>query len=315
MQAVPSIPRSMPRVARALAAGARGGARVDADLSRPAASAQPRTCAARSRRRSARPAPCRPRSPWSTADSASAWMPPTLERLAHGRRRASSARRATSRWSCAPRQPRCHHRRRHHPHRRRGRHPGHGDRRHRRRASRRRGQRSTSRPTCTSSARTGVAVVCSGAKIILDLPRTLEVLETLAVPVVGLPLRPLPGLLCPRQRPAGPARGRCRRRSRPWFMPRPALGWPAGIVIANPPPAELALAPALLEGWIAAATAEAASAGHLGEGHDAIPACRAGAAERRPHGDAERGVGARQCPRLAATLAATLRSGCFRLTI
>ena len=34
-------------------------------------------------------------------------------------------------------------------------------------------------------ARTGVAVVCSGAKIILDLPRTLEVLETLAVPVVG----------------------------------------------------------------------------------------------------------------------------------
>ena len=34
-------------------------------------------------------------------------------------------------------------------------------------------------------ARTPVAVVCSGAKIILDLPRTMEVLETLAVPVVG----------------------------------------------------------------------------------------------------------------------------------
>ena len=33
--------------------------------------------------------------------------------------------------------------------------------------------------------RSGVAVVCSGAKIILDLPRTLEVLESLAVPVVG----------------------------------------------------------------------------------------------------------------------------------
>lgn len=34
-------------------------------------------------------------------------------------------------------------------------------------------------------SRTPVAVVCSGAKSILDLPATLEVLETLGVPVVG----------------------------------------------------------------------------------------------------------------------------------
>src|SRR5437588_5274920 len=34
-------------------------------------------------------------------------------------------------------------------------------------------------------ARTPVAVVCAGAKSILDLPRTLELLETLGVPVVG----------------------------------------------------------------------------------------------------------------------------------
>ena len=34
-------------------------------------------------------------------------------------------------------------------------------------------------------ARTGVIVVCSGAKMILDLPLTLERLETLGVPVVG----------------------------------------------------------------------------------------------------------------------------------
>jgi pseudouridine-5'-phosphate glycosidase len=37
----------------------------------------------------------------------------------------------------------------------------------------------------TELARTPVAVVCAGAKSILDLPRTLEVLETLSVPVVG----------------------------------------------------------------------------------------------------------------------------------
>jgi pseudouridine-5'-phosphate glycosidase len=34
-------------------------------------------------------------------------------------------------------------------------------------------------------ARTPVLVVCAGAKSILDLPRTLEILETLGVPVVG----------------------------------------------------------------------------------------------------------------------------------
>ena len=43
------------------------------------------------------------------------------------------------------------------------------------------------------------------------------------------------------------------------------LGWPAGIVIANPPPAELALAPALLEEWIGAATAEAKAQGVSGK--------------------------------------------------
>jgi pseudouridine-5'-phosphate glycosidase len=34
-------------------------------------------------------------------------------------------------------------------------------------------------------SRTPVLVVCAGAKSILDLPRTLEILETLGVPVVG----------------------------------------------------------------------------------------------------------------------------------
>jgi pseudouridine-5'-phosphate glycosidase len=38
----------------------------------------------------------------------------------------------------------------------------------------------------TALARFPVAVVCSGAKAILDLPRTLEALETLCVPVFGV---------------------------------------------------------------------------------------------------------------------------------
>ncbi len=40
--------------------------------------------------------------------------------------------------------------------------------------------------------RTPVAVVCSGAKSILDLPLTLEVLETQGVPVIGLNTNTLP---------------------------------------------------------------------------------------------------------------------------
>ncbi len=42
-------------------------------------------------------------------------------------------------------------------------------------------------------ARFPVAVVCAGAKSVLDLPKTLELLETLAVPVVGVGTQELPG--------------------------------------------------------------------------------------------------------------------------
>jgi pseudouridine-5'-phosphate glycosidase len=42
-------------------------------------------------------------------------------------------------------------------------------------------------------ARTPVAVVCSGVKSILDVPATLEHLETLGVPVVGFRSRRFPG--------------------------------------------------------------------------------------------------------------------------
>ncbi|MEM7566148.1 MAG: pseudouridine-5'-phosphate glycosidase [Pseudomonadota bacterium] len=41
-------------------------------------------------------------------------------------------------------------------------------------------------------ARTPVAVVCAGAKSILDLPKTLEVLETLGVPLIGYGTDELP---------------------------------------------------------------------------------------------------------------------------
>jgi pseudouridine-5'-phosphate glycosidase len=101
-------------------------------------------------------------------------------------------------------------------------------------------------------ARTGVAVICSGAKIILDLPRTLEVLETLAVPVVSFRCDSFPafyvresGLAVPRVEELHELVGLLRAHD--------ALGWPSGLVIANPPPSGLAMPTAELEGWIAAA--------------------------------------------------------------
>jgi len=44
----------------------------------------------------------------------------------------------------------------------------------------------------TELAKTPVAVVCSGVKAILDLPRTLEYLETCSIPVIGYRTAMLP---------------------------------------------------------------------------------------------------------------------------
>jgi pseudouridine-5'-phosphate glycosidase len=48
-----------------------------------------------------------------------------------------------------------------------------------------RGQRGDVSADLTELSRTPVAIVCSGAKAILDLPQTLEWLETVGVPVIG----------------------------------------------------------------------------------------------------------------------------------
>jgi pseudouridine-5'-phosphate glycosidase len=113
-------------------------------------------------------------------------------------------------------------------------------------------------------ARTGVAVICSGAKIILDLPRTLEVLETLAVPVVGYRCNGFPafyardsGLAVPRLESIDELAA--------VVLTQEAMGWPTGMVVANPPPEALALPVDLLEGWIAQATAEATAQGIAGK--------------------------------------------------
>jgi pseudouridine-5'-phosphate glycosidase len=93
----------------------------------------------------------------------------------------------------------------------------------------------------TELGRTRVAVVCAGAKAILDLPRTLEMLETLGVPVVGYGTNELPAFYSREsglrlQSRVDSAAEAARIMATQW-----GLGMSAGIVFANPVPAACAL--------------------------------------------------------------------------
>lgn len=109
-------------------------------------------------------------------------------------------------------------------------------------------------------ARTATAVVCSGAKAVLDLPRTLEALETLGVPVLGYGTDELPAFYSRRSGLAlahavGDAATAAGVLTAHWRVER------SGIVIAVPPPAESELAAAEIEPLIEQTLAEARAAG------------------------------------------------------
>lgn len=113
-------------------------------------------------------------------------------------------------------------------------------------------------------ARTPVAVVSAGAKAILDLPRTLETLETLGVLVVGFRCDEFPAFYGRRSglplehRVDSPAELAkiCRERWR--------LGQ-GGVLVCNPIPTEDALDDDELEHAIEAAQAAAVAAGIMGK--------------------------------------------------
>jgi pseudouridylate synthase len=104
--------------------------------------------------------------------------------------------------------------------------------------------------------RSGVAVVCSGAKVILDLPRTLEVLETLGVPVLGYGTGDFPAFYVRGSGLAVPRVDGLAALARV-VAAQAALGWPSGLVVANPPPPDLALAEAEVGAMVEAALADA----------------------------------------------------------
>jgi pseudouridine-5'-phosphate glycosidase len=114
-------------------------------------------------------------------------------------------------------------------------------------------------------ARTPVAVVCAGAKSILDLKLTLEYLETHGVPVLGYRTQRLPAFFT---RDSGLDLDA--RLEEPGEIARVMkaqwdLGFTGGLVIANPIPSEYALSPDDVEQAIERALADAKMYGHTGK--------------------------------------------------
>ena len=114
-------------------------------------------------------------------------------------------------------------------------------------------------------AQTNVAVVCAGAKSILDLGLTLEYLETYGVPVVGYQTSELPafftresGFAVNYQLDTASAIANVMRHK--W-----AMGLKGGLVVANPIPHEFAMPKAAIDAAIEQALQQAQELGIKGK--------------------------------------------------
>ena len=97
-------------------------------------------------------------------------------------------------------------------------------------------------------ARTPMVVVCAGAKSILDLPATLERLETLGVTVVGYRTDELPGFFTRDHRaPADRRAPTAPKRSPRSTAPRGRSAAPQATLVVQPPPADVALPAELVD--------------------------------------------------------------------
>ncbi|HPV05812.1 MAG TPA: pseudouridine-5'-phosphate glycosidase [Aggregatilineales bacterium] len=114
-------------------------------------------------------------------------------------------------------------------------------------------------------AMTSVAVVCAGAKAILDLPRTLEYLETAGVPVLGYGTDTFPAFYAASSglpvdtRVDSPAEAAAIIRAK-WEM-----GLQGAVLVTVPPPADLALPAEEVEAAVEAAMRDASVSGVTGK--------------------------------------------------
>src|SRR5262245_48767393 len=112
-------------------------------------------------------------------------------------------------------------------------------------------------------ARTPVLVVCAGAKSILHLPRTLEILETLGVPVLGYRTDEFPAFTVSSSRLPVSCRVESAAQASAIFRAHVEMGG-AGAVLAQSCPPEVAVPEDEFAGWLAAADSAARAAGVTG---------------------------------------------------
>ena len=114
-------------------------------------------------------------------------------------------------------------------------------------------------------AQTPVTVVAAGAKAILDLPKTLEVLETLGVPVIAVGQPGFPAFWSRESGLPAPLRMDTAEAIAAAHAIRGALGLPGGQLVANPIPREAEIPAAELAPLIAQAQEEATARGITGK--------------------------------------------------
>ena len=90
-------------------------------------------------------------------------------------------------------------------------------------------------------ARTPVAVVCAGAKSILDLGLTLEYLETKGVPVLGFKTKELPAFYTPHSGFSVDYPVDSPAEAAAFIRAQREMGYPGGMLITNPIPEEYAM--------------------------------------------------------------------------
>lgn len=113
-------------------------------------------------------------------------------------------------------------------------------------------------------ARTPMVVVCAGAKSILDLAATLERLETLGVTVVGYRTDEMPGFITRTTGLRVPSRAESAGEIAEIHRAAKVLGRSQATLVVQPPPADVALEPDVVDRAVARALDEARAAGIRG---------------------------------------------------
>jgi pseudouridine-5'-phosphate glycosidase len=114
-------------------------------------------------------------------------------------------------------------------------------------------------------ARTPVAVVCAGAKSILDIGLTLEYLETMGVPVIAYQSAEFPAFFSQESGFSAPLRAESPAEIASVMLVQWALGLSAGLVVANPIPKEHAMPKAQIDAAIEQALSDAQTQGIHGK--------------------------------------------------